>query len=235
MQGSMEEQMRIKGSSPVSAPEWFASPAQGAMEERPASEVLVPEKVPVEYQGRHMRKRSLFRDVMEFAIIILTAVIITMLLRTFVIDNYEIPTGSMKPTIEINDRIFAEKLSYRFAAPTPGDIVTFNDPIKVERVLIKRCIAVGGQTINIVNGKVIVDGVTLDEPYTHGKQTLPLGTHDGLEITYPYLIPEGMVWVMGDNRTDSLDSRFFGPIPEDELIGKALFRFFPLDRFGLIK
>ena len=170
---------------------------------------------------------------MEFIVIILMAVIITMLLRAFVIDNYEIPTGSMEPTIEINDRIFAEKLSYRFASPAPGDIVTFRDPVVKGRVLIKRCIAVGGQTINLKDGKVYVNGIELDEPYVHGKETLPL-TGD-LKISYPYRVPEGMIWVMGDNRTNSTDSRSFGPIPESELIGKALFRFLPLSRFGKIE
>ena len=202
----------------------------------------VPEALPqahvepaAEHKGKHIRKRNPLRDVMEFVVIILMAVIITMLLRAFVIDNYEIPTGSMEPTIEINDRVFAEKLSYRFGSPVSGDIVTFHDPVVKGRVLIKRCIAVGGQTINIKDGRVYVDGIELDEPYVHGRDTLPLSTYQDMKITYPYRVPEGMIWVMGDNRTNSLDSRFFGPVLESELIGKALFRFLPLSRFGKIE
>ena len=187
------------------------------------------------YQGKHLRKRNFRREIIELLLIILAAFIITGLLRTFVMDNYQIPTGSMEPTIEINDRIFAEKVSYRFSSPSAGDIVTFHDPLVEGRVLIKRCIAVEGQTVDLINGKVVVNGVVLDEPYTHGLQSLPLTPKKGVVIDYPYVVPEGTIWVMGDNRTSSLDSRYFGPIPEEELIGRALFRFMPFSRFGPIK
>jgi signal peptidase I len=180
-------------------------------------------------KGRHI-----FRGIVETLIIIVGALILTTLLKTFIIDQYEIPTGSMAPTIEIDDRLFAEKVSYHFVMPKPGDIVTFNDPIEGGRVLIKRCIAVGGQTVDIVDGKVLVDGQALNEPYTHGKPSVPLNQMVGVHFEYPYTIPEGSIWVMGDNRTDSLDSRYFGTIPQEELIGRALFRFLPLDRFGAI-
>ncbi|MDR2586878.1 MAG: signal peptidase I [Coriobacteriales bacterium] len=182
--------------------------------------------------------QRILREIGELLIIIVAAIIITTLLRIFVIDQYEIPTGSMEPTIEINDRLFAEKLSYRFAEPTPGDIVTFHDPTRknggLDRVLIKRCIAVSGQTVDLVNGAVVVDGVSLNEPYTHGQPSNPLNPMSGVEIDYPYTVPEGSIWVMGDNRMDSSDSRYFGPITRDELIGRALFRIWPLDRFGAI-
>ncbi|MCL1847790.1 MAG: signal peptidase I [Coriobacteriia bacterium] len=187
------------------------------------------------YRGKHLRRRNLRREIIELLLIILAAFIITGLLRTFVMDNYQIPTGSMEPTIEINDRIFAEKVSYRFSSPSAGDIVTFHDPLVEGRVLIKRCIAVEGQTVDLINGKVVVNGVVLDEPYTHGLQSLPLTPKKGVVIDYPYVVPEGTIWVMGDNRTSSLDSRYFGPIPEEELIGRALFRFMPFSRFGPIK
>jgi signal peptidase I len=180
------------------------------------------------------KERRILREVIEILILIVAVVVITTLLRTFVIDHYEIPTGSMEPTIMIGDRLFAEKVSYHFADPEPGDIVTFNDPIEDGRILIKRCIAVGGQTVNLVDGKVVVDGVVLDEPYTHGSASKPLEPVGRARIDYPYTVPEGSIWVMGDNRERSSDSRFFGPVSRDELIGKALFRFLPLDRFGAI-
>ena len=179
--------------------------------------------------------KRVLREMIEIAIVIVVAAIITLLVRTFVINQYEIPTGSMEPTIEVGDRLFAEKLSYYFAEPTPGDIVTFNDPIEGGRVLIKRCIATSGQTVDLRDGSVYVDGVKLDEPYTHGKPSKPLDTMRGVFIEYPYTIPIGSIWVMGDNRTNSLDSRYFGPVSADELIGRALFRSLPLDRFGAIE
>jgi signal peptidase I len=195
--------------------------------------------------GRHGRRavkrtrgQRILREIIELLIIIVVAVIITTLLRTFVVDQYEIPTGSMEPTIEIGDRLFAEKVSYRFDKPAQGDIVTFHDPTRTEaaedRVLIKRCIAVGGQVVDLVNGQVVVNGVALSEPYTHGQASNPLSTMDGVEIEYPYTVPANAVWVMGDNRMDSSDSRFFGPVSRDKLIGKALFRIWPLDRIGAI-
>ena len=204
------------------------------MEEQLIPEESIQKLPPVVYERKHLRKRSVLRDIAEIIIIFAVALVVTTLLRVFVIDSYEIPTGSMEPTIEVNDRLFAEKISYRFSTPTQGDIVTFHDPVVEGRVLIKRCIAVGGQTIDLVNGKVTVDGIVLDEPYTYGKASLPLSLMPGLVLEYPYRVPEGMIWVMGDNRTNSADSRYFGPVSEDELIGKALFRFLPLNRFGAI-
>jgi signal peptidase I len=180
------------------------------------------------------KEHRILREIVEILILIVAVVVITTLLRTFVIDHYEIPTGSMEPTIEIGDRLFAEKVTYRFSDPEPGDIVTFNDPIEEGRILIKRCIAVGGQTVDLKDGKVVVDGVVLDEPYTHGAASKPLEPMGNLRIDYPYTVPEGSIWVMGDNRERSSDSRFFGPVSKEELIGKALFRFLPFERFGAI-
>ena len=181
------------------------------------------------------KRHNLLRELIEFVILIIVAVVITALLKTFVIDQYSIPTGSMEPTIEIDDHLFAEKVSYRFALPTPGDIVTFYDPSDPERILIKRCIAVGGQTVDVKDGKVYVDGVAQDEPYTRNRPSDPLEKQlSGVKISYPYTVPKDTVWVMGDNRTNSLDSRYFGPIQHDQLIGRALFRFMPFDRFGAI-
>jgi signal peptidase I len=180
--------------------------------------------------------RRILRELLEILGIVVVAVILTLLLRAFVIDSYQIPTGSMEPTIEIGDRLFAEKVSYYLGGPAQGDIVTFYDlsPDEEGRILIKRCIATGGQTVDLMDGKVVVDGIILDEPYTHGLPSFPLNPMPGISIKYPYTVPEGSVWVMGDNRTRSQDSRYFGAIPDENLIGKALLRFLPLDRFGTI-
>jgi signal peptidase I len=180
------------------------------------------------------RPRRYLREIIEILIIIAIAVLVTTLLRIFVINQYEIPTSSMAPTIQAGDRLFVEKVSYYFAGPTRGDIVTFDDPIVDGRVLIKRCVAVAGQTVDLRDGKLVVDGIILDEPYTHDKPSVPLETMRDVRIEYPYVVPENSVWVMGDNRTSSLDSRHFGPVSRDTITGKALFRFLPLDRFGAI-
>jgi len=155
-------------------------------------------------------------------------------LRTYVFTAYEIPSGSMEETIMTGDMVFSEKISYYLRDPEPGDIVTFQDPEIPGRVLIKRCIAVGGQTVDLVDGRVVVDGVALDEPYTRGLPSEPLKTALGVEVSYPYTVPAGHLWVMGDNRTNSNDSRYFGAIDEDTLTGRAALVYWPFSNFGLL-
>jgi signal peptidase I len=101
--------------------------------------------------------------------------------------------------------------------------------------LIKRIIATGGQTVDLIDGKVYVDGVALNEPYTDGLPSYPLSNAPGITITYPYTVPEGEVWVMGDNRTNSQDSRYFGSVPVDSITGKAVFRYWPLTSIGTLE
>ena len=153
---------------------------------------------------------------------------------TFVHQAFAVPSGSMEGTIMTGDRVYAEKVSYLFRDPEPGDIVTFQDPEIPGRVLIKRCIAVGGQTVDLVDGRVVVDGVALDEPYTRGLPSEPLKTALGVEVSYPYTVPEGHLWVMGDNRTNSNDSRYFGAVDEDTLTGRAALVYWPFNNFGLL-
>ena len=101
-------------------------------------------------------------------------------------------------------------------------------------MLVKRVIATAGQTVDLVDGVVYVDGVALDEPYAEG-ESYPLAAQaEGVSVGFPYTVPEGCVWVMGDNRENSADSRYFGAVPEDDLIGVVVFRYWPLNRFGLV-
>ena len=113
-----------------------------------------------------------------------------------------------------------------------GDIVTFQDPEIPGRVLIKRCIAVGGQTVDIndEDGLVYVDGVALSEPYTRGLPSYTLAS----DVSYPYTVPEGYLWMMGDNRTNSQDSRFFGAIPVSSVTGRGALVYWPLNDFSLL-
>jgi len=166
--------------------------------------------------------------VAEFAITVVVALGLAMVLRTFVFEVYEVPTGSMLETIQEGDRLVGEKITYHFDSPKRGDVVTFDNPDGSGSTLIKRVIATGGQTVDLVGGVVYVDGEPLDEPYTLGKASDPLPySLSGSEISYPYTVPEGSVWVMGDNRTNSLDSRYFGTIRVDDITSKAVFIFWP--------
>lgn len=133
----------------------------------------------------------------------------------------------MEKTILVGDHVFSEKVSFAFGKPQAGQIVTFDDPLNPGRILIKRVIATGGQTVNIKNNKLYIDDEEQDEPYVRG---LPTTTLSSSKISYPYTIPEDGLWVMGDNRTNSQDSRYFGSVPEDSVIGHGLFVFWPLDK-----
>lgn len=157
------------------------------------------------------------------------------LLRTFLFVPYEIPSKSMQDTIMPGDMVFSEKVSYYMHKPQQGDIITFTDPEVPTRTLIKRVVATEGQTVDLIDGVVYVDGKPLDEPYTKGKPSNPLSrTASGVNISYPYTVPEGSVWVMGDNRTESQDSRYFGAIPVDTVTGHAAMVYWPLSSIKLL-
>ena len=188
------------------------------------------------YSGEHAEPKGsgILRTIVGLLVMAALVFGLSWALRTFVFQAYEIPSGSMENTIMTGDMVFSEKISYYLRDPEPGDIVTFQDPEIPGRVLIKRCIATGGQTVDLVDGRVVVDGVALDEPYTRGLPSEPLKTALGVEVSYPYTVPAGHLWVMGDNRTNSNDSRYFGAIDEDTLTGRAALVYWPFSNFGLL-
>lgn len=163
---------------------------------------------------------------------VIVAVVVALFVKTYVVTPYVVPTGSMLETIQEGDMLLGECVTLHFEDPEQGDIVTFRSPLDGE-TLIKRVVAVGGQTIDLVDGEVYVDGERLDEPYTGGKPTYSLSEYVGSAgIEYPYVVPEGAVWVMGDNRTDSRDSRYFGPVDVDDVTSRALFIYWPPSDIG---
>ena len=176
--------------------------------------------------------RSLSRWLREMIVLIVLAFVIAQGTKAFALQPFIIPSGSMIPTIELNDRVLAEKLTYRFfRPPRQGEIVVFDNPDsmnRVEKVFIKRVIATAGQTVEIRDSRIWVDGVALDEPYTHGTST-EFGT-----VNLPLTVPSGQVWLMGDNRPGSGDSRFFGPQPVSKVRGRAFLTYWPPERFGTL-
>ena len=171
--------------------------------------------------------------IVRMVAVVAAAVGLSWLITTFIVHPYEVPSGSMETTIMTGDKVFSEKVSYYFRDIEPGDIVTFDDKEIPGRVLLKRCIAVGGQTIELIDGKVVVDGVALDEPYTHGLPSDPFA-RTLADITYPYTVPEGEIWVMGDNRTNSQDSRYFGAIETSSVTGRVCLVYWPFNNFSVL-
>jgi signal peptidase I len=189
--------------------------------------VTEPSKSTLSNQPEPERSGSGFgRWLVETAVMIALAFLLAQGVKTFIVQPFVIPTGSMEPTIMTGDRVLAEKISKRFRAPAQGDIVVFDDPTAHHPQLIKRVIAVGGQTVDIQDGKVIVDGVALDEPYIHGKTSDP-GT-----VPLPITLAPNEVWLMGDNRPNSGDSRFMGPISVSTVHGRAFAIYWPLNRIS---
>lgn len=185
---------------------------------------------------RSDEQRSGGRGALEWVVVIAIALGVALLLRTFVVETYIVPSGSMLDTIHEGDTLVGEKITYRTSSPQAGDVVTFKDPEDQGTTLIKRVIATEGQTVDLVDGTVYVDGQPLDESYTEGRPSEPLMVHSSTTdaITYPYTVPSGCIWVMGDNRTNSLDSRYFGAIPVSSVTSHALFIFWPFsDARGL--
>lgn len=179
-------------------------------------------------------ERGLLGKISSLVIMLFAILAAAFIMRTFIFQSYEIPSGSMEDTIMTGDLVFAEKVSYNFSEPSRGQIVTFEDPEVPSRILIKRVIATGGQTIDLKNGNVYIDNVKIDEPYTDGKPTYPLTSARGTKLTYPYQVPMGEIWVMGDNRTASQDSRYFGSVPIKTVQGHAVFKYWPISSIGLL-
>ena len=187
--------------------------------------------MPYGTHANNQEKPKVIRFLINLVIIVAVVLVLQWIMREFLFQAYNVPSGSMETTIQTNDMIFSEKVSYYFREPQAGDIITFEDPETPGRTLVKRVIAVGGQTVDLQDGKVVVDGVALDEEYTHGLPSSALKS----SITYPYTVPEGYLWVMGDNRTNSSDSRYFGAIKVSSVTGRACLCYWPLNDFGLLQ
>ncbi len=159
-----------------------------------------------------------WRAILEIVQALALAVVISVVLNLFVVQVTEVRQNSMVPTLLQNDRVLVSKLDYRFAAPQRGDIIVFTPPIPDPSIpYVKRVIGVGGDVIDLRNGNVFVNGQ---------QTTLPQAP----QIVYPFTVPQGQIFVMGDNRTFSSDSRTFGPVPVASIIGKVILRFWPFDR-----
>ena len=177
-------------------------------------------------QRRLRRWRKWRGGVREFVVTILVAFVVVFgFIRPFVVEAYRIPSESMEPTLEVGDRLLANKFIYRFKEPERGDIVVFDSVEGDDETLVKRVIGVGGDKIRVRGNTLLVNNKPQDEPYVNKK--------DPSRGSYgPTRVPEGYVFVMGDNRGNSADSRVFGPVPLENVEGEAFLRFWPPSKIG---
>lgn len=185
---------------------------------------------------------------LELPFLVVVALVIAVLIKTFAFQAFYIPSGSMEDTLQINDRVMVSKLSYVIGDVEPGDVIVFDDPRgsggpqesvvgallrnlaesiglrTPQSEFIKRVIAVEGQTVMIADGVVFVDGLPIDEPYLAPGTRMP----DFDQTT----VPRGEVFVMGDNRSNSTDSRSFGTIPVEDIVGRAFVIIWPVSNWS---
>lgn len=165
---------------------------------------------------------SMWKEFMEYLKMIIFVVIVVLIVNNFLLINAKIPSESMEQTIMTGDRVFGNRLAYLFEKPKRFDIVIFKYPDHEKELFIKRIIGLPGETVEIKDGKVYIDGSEepLDDSFTPEK---PLGDYG------PYVVPENSYFMLGDNRNYSKDSRFWNNpyVAEEKILGKAVIRYFP--------
>jgi len=177
-------------------------------------------------ERRAPRKKS--GGAIEYLVILLISFALVFgFVRPFVMEAFWIPSGSMIPTLEIGDRVLVNKFIYRFTEPDRGDIIVFRSVDNPNEDLIKRVVALPGDEIAVRRGRLLLNGEPQKEPFTNKK-------FPDRSFYARTTVPEGHVFVMGDNRGNSADSRVFGPLPKKNIEGEAFLRFWPPHRIGLL-
>jgi signal peptidase I len=170
--------------------------------------------------------------IIEWTVILLVAVLASFLVRIYAVQTFFIPSGSMEPTLHVGDRILVNKLSVRFGTINIGDIIVFKAPPSEHcddgayTDLVKRVIGLPGDVMTSKGNVVYVNGKPLKEPWTYFPTLSP--------PIKRFKVPPDSYFVMGDNRANSCDSRFWGAVPHSDIIGKAFFRIWPLSRIGFL-
>lgn len=176
-------------------------------------------------------KSSLKAEIISWLQILVTAACIAFVLNTFIIANSRVPSGSMENTIMTNDRVIGSRLSYRFSSPERGDIAIFRFPDDESVYYVKRVIGLPGDTVDIIDGAVYLNGsdTPLEEPYLRQEMEPEEPMH--------FEVPEDCYFMMGDNRNYSFDARYWNNtyVKKEKLVAKVLFRYWPLNQFGKIQ
>lgn len=199
--------------------------------------------------GKPAKTRRWWRPLVDFAVIFVVAVLVCVLIKAVAFRTFEVPSESMTPTLAVHDRILVELITPHFAGYQRGDVVVFKDTAdwigdgtgkdgatdffqllglvpEPTGFIVKRVLAVPGETIEgLADGTLLVNGEELNDPYADRAEQRP----------FTWTLSAGEYWMMGDNRPGSADSRMHGPVKQEELVGRVVFRFFPFERFGSIE
>ena len=202
-------------------PEWPGEPLDGEAEQTPPSAA-----------------RRAWGLVAEWLVVGVCALGLALLLKAFLVEVFVIPSGSMEPTLMIDNRVVVYKLGYRMHDINRGDVVVFHQPGQAADAddLIKRVVGLGGETVEIRGGHVYVDGTQLEEPYlARAESTYPAVPIPGCANPAEpdrCVVPEGEILVLGDNRPASRDGRYFGPVDVDTVVGRAFLKLWPPNDVG---
>ena len=179
------------------------------------------------------KKEAVARETKEWINSIVVALVLTIVIRTYIVQAYKIPSGSMMPTLLVGDKLFVNKYLYRFEPPRRGDIIVFKYPVDPKKDFIKRLVGMEGDQVEIRDGKIYVNGKPLQDPDSFGR--FYYYNHDPYGGPREVIkVPKDSYFVLGDNSANSTDSRFWGFVPKKNVLGKAVFRWWPLNRFGKI-
>lgn len=175
--------------------------------------------------NKNNRKKMILKEFISYVVIIVAAVIVALIVDTKLIVNAVVPTASMYPTIQKKDRLIGNRLAYKNTTPQRGDIIIFPYPDDESEIYIKRIIGLPGETVELKEGKVYINGSLLDESEYLGADII---TNPAPGTSGTYFVPFGSYFVMGDNRTNSQDSRYWTNkfVSEDKIMAKAVFRYF---------
>jgi signal peptidase I len=167
---------------------------------------------------------TLFGSLLEVVLIVGAAFVLALLIQQFIVKPFYIPSESMEPTLVEGDRVLVNRFIYRFTDPDRGDVVVFHPPTSPGEDFIKRVVAVSGDTVEVKDGKLYVNGEPQEEPYL---------AESFIQGAFPEeTVPDGYVFAMGDNRNRSGDSRVFGPVSLDAILGEGFLIYWPLSKIG---
>jgi len=172
--------------------------------------------------------KKFYKSLFEWVIIIAVAFLLSLVIRNYLIDTRIVPTGSMLPTIQLDDRLIVDRFFYQYGTIERGDIIVFEAPDETleDKDLVKRVIALPGEKVQIKNGKVFINDRALIEPYIAEPPDYEYG---------PETVPDEAYFMLGDNRNLSRDSHYWGFLPAKNILGKVWVRYWPLDSIGSLE